>query len=74
MAHNPLLDVLNPQQAQGNSPMAMLSEFRKFAQGMTPQKAQQQIQKMLSSGQMSQQQFQQLQSQAKDFMQFLGLK
>lgn len=74
MARNPLLDVLNPQQAQGNSPMAMLSEFRKFAQGMTPQRAQQQIQQMLSSGQMSQQQFQQLQSQAKNFMQFLGLK
>ncbi len=74
MARNPLMDVLNPQQPSGSSPMEMLSEFRKFAQGMTPQKAQQQIQQMLSSGQMSQQQFQQLQSQAKDFMQFLGLK
>ena len=54
--------------------MAMLQEFRKFAQGMTPQKAQQQVQQMLSSGQMSQQQFQQLQTQAQDFMRFLGMK
>lgn len=74
MAMNPLMDVLKPQQMQGNNPMAMLQEFRKFAQGMTPQRAQQQVQQMLSSGQMSQQQFQQLQSQAKDFMRFLGMK
>lgn len=74
MAMNPLMDVLKPQQMQGNNPMAMLQEFRKFAQGITPQRAQQQVQQMLSSGQMSQQQFQQLQSQAKDFMRFLGMK
>lgn len=74
MAMNPLMDVLKPRQMQGDNPMAMLQEFRKFAQGMTPQKAQQQVQQMLSSGQMSQQQFQQLQTQAQDFMRFLGMK
>lgn len=74
MAMNPLMDVLKPRQMQGNNPMVMLQEFRKFAQGMTPQKAQQQVQQMLSSGQMSQQQFQQLQTQAQDFMRFLGMK
>lgn len=74
MAMNPLMDVLKPRQMRGNNPMAMLQEFRKFAQGMTPQKAQQQVQQMLSSGQMSQQQFQQLQTQAQDFMRFLGMK
>lgn len=54
-----------------NNPLAMVAEFRKFAQGMTPEKAQQQIQQLLSSGQMTQEQFQQLQAQAKEFMQFL---
>jgi hypothetical protein len=49
----------------------MISEFRKFAAGMTPQNAKQQIEQLLSSGQMTQDQFQQLQKQAKDFMQFL---
>ena len=74
MATNPLMDVLSPRQPGGNNPLAMLAEFRKFAQTMTPQKAQQQIQQMLSSGQMSQQQFQALQSQAKQFADFIGLK
>jgi hypothetical protein len=49
----------------------MMAEFRKFAAGMTPQKAQQEIEQLLASGKMSQEQFQQLQQQAKDFMQFL---
>jgi hypothetical protein len=54
-----------------NNPLAMISEFRKFAAGMTPQNAKQQIEQLLSSGQMTQDQFQQLQKQAKDFIQFL---
>jgi hypothetical protein len=54
-----------------NNPLAMISEFRKFAAGMTPQNAKQQIEQLLSSGQMTQDQFQHLQKQAKDFMQFL---
>ena len=41
---------------------------------MTPQGAQQQVQQLLSSGRMTQQQFQQLQAQARQFAQFLGLK
>lgn len=49
----------------------MIAEFRKFAAGMTPQRAQQQIQKMLSDGRMSQDQFQQLQRQAQEFARFL---
>lgn len=56
---------------QPRNPLVMLAEFKKFAQGMTPEKAQQQIQQLLSSGEMTQGQFQQLQAQAKDFMQFL---
>lgn len=52
--------------------MQMFSEFQKFAQGMTPQKAKQQVEQLLSSGKMSRQQFDQLQQQAKAFMQFFG--
>lgn len=67
---NPMLQMLTGSK-RANNPLAMLGEFRKFAAGMTPQKAQQQIEQLLSSGQMSQEQFQQLQQQAKEFMQFL---
>ena len=54
-----------------NNPLAMIAEFRKFATGMTPQRAQQQIQEMLADGRMSQDQFQQLQRQAQEFARFL---
>ena len=67
---NPLMGILSPQ-TRSNNPLAMLSEFRKFAAGMTPQQAKQQVEQLLKSGKMSQQQFQQLQEQAKEFMQFL---
>lgn len=71
--NNPLLESLMGSQraARPNNPLAMIGEFRKFAAGMTPQKAQQEIEHLLQSGQMSQAQFQQLQEQAKEFMQFL---
>lgn len=69
---NPMMQILMGNGARKqNNPLAMISEFRKFAAGMTPQKAQQQVEQLLSSGQMTQDQFQQLQKQAKDFMQFL---
>lgn len=54
-----------------NNPLAMIAEFRKFAAGMTQQRAQQQIQEMLADGRMSQDQFQQLQRQAQEFARFL---
>lgn len=70
---NPMMQMLGQSAARRmpNNPIAMIAEFRKFAQGMTPEKAQQQVQQLLSSGQMTQDQFQQLQAQAKEFMQFL---
>lgn len=49
----------------------MIVEFKKFAAGMTPEGAKQRIDQLLESGQMTQEQFQQLQKQAKEFMQFL---
>lgn len=71
---NPMSQFLRqsqPQKQQANNPLAMISEFRKFAAGMTPEGAKQQIDQLLSSGQMTQEQFQQLQEQAKEFMKFL---
>ena len=55
-----------------NNPIAMMAEFRKFVANMTPQRAQQQVEKLLADGTMSQDQFQQLQQQARDFLAFLG--
>ena len=70
---NPMMQMLSRNNGQRPSnPLAMLAEFRKFAASMTPQKAQQQVEQMLASGTMSQEQFQQLQQQAKDFMALLG--
>lgn len=70
---NPMMQMLGQSAGKRmpNNPIAMIAEFRKFAQGMTPEKAQQQVQQLLSSGQMTQEQFQQLQAKAKEFMQFL---
>ncbi len=63
----------NPMQQMqaGSNPMQMIAQFRQFAKSMTPQKAQQQIEKMLTSGQMSQTQFESLKQQAQSFMQLL---
>ena len=70
---NPMMEMLSRSASPrpSNNPLAMIAEFRKFAAGMTPQKAQQQIREMLADGRMSQDQFQQLQRQAQEFMKFL---
>lgn len=68
---NPMMQMLQRSGKSPNNPLAMLGEFRRFAAGMTPQKAKEQVEEMLKSGKMSQEQFQQLQQQAKEFMQFL---
>nr|DAJ69272.1 MAG TPA: Short C-terminal domain [Caudoviricetes sp.] len=49
----------------------MLAEFRRFASGITPQQAQAKVEELLQSGQMSQEQFENLKKQAQDFMEFL---
>lgn len=69
---NPMMQMLmGSGSRKPNNPLAMVAELRKFAAGMTPQKAQQEIGRLLTSGQMSKEQFADLQKQAKDFMQFL---
>nr|DAE92301.1 MAG TPA: hypothetical protein [Siphoviridae sp. ctFBb37]DAF86452.1 MAG TPA: hypothetical protein [Siphoviridae sp. ctCNm48]DAG62138.1 MAG TPA: hypothetical protein [Caudoviricetes sp.]DAK91136.1 MAG TPA: hypothetical protein [Caudoviricetes sp.] len=68
---NPMIQMLQQNAKSLNNPLAMLMEFRKFAAGMTPQRAKEQVEQMLQSGKMNPQQFQQLQQQAKEFMRFL---
>lgn len=68
---NPMIQMLRQNAKSLNNPLAMLMEFRKFAAGMTPQRAKEQVEQMLQSGKMNPQQFQQLQQQAKEFMRFL---
>ena len=60
-----------------NSPNAdggLLGRFQAFAKEITPQEAEKRLNALLSSGQMSQSQFNALASQAKAFMKFIGLK
>lgn len=66
---NPMMQMLGSRAP--NNPLAMVAEFRRFAQGMTPQKAEQEVNRLLSTGQMSKEQFAQLQAQAKELAQFL---
>lgn len=78
MAQDPLNDLFQPQPQRppqgGQNPFQMLQEFQKFASGMTPEKARHQVEQLLASGKMSRHQFQQLQQQAKQLMQFFGQK
>lgn len=69
---NPMMQMLmGGAGRRASNPLAMLAEFRRFAAGMTPQRAQQEVQQLLQSGRMSQEQYQQLQARAKEFAQFL---
>ena len=55
----------------GNNPLQMLSEFKRFASMTNPQNAKAEVERLLQSGQMSQQQFEQLKQQAESFAKFL---
>ena len=66
-----MMQMLSGGRSRPNKPLAMVAEVRKFAAGMTPQKAEAEIRQMLSDGRMSKDQFAQLQEQAKTFAQFL---
>lgn len=68
---NPMMQMLSGGRSRPSNPLVMVAEFRRFAAGMTPQKAEAEIRQMLSDGRMSQDQFAQLQEQAKAFAQFL---
>lgn len=70
---NPLSQFLrqSPQGQMQNNPLAMVTELRKFASGMTPEAAKKRVEQLLASGQMSKAQFDQLKQQAEDFAKFL---
>ena len=61
----------SPARQMPNNPLAMMQEFNKFRRSITPEGAKQRVQELLQSGQISQQQFEQLQQQAQTFSQFL---
>ena len=61
------------QQTQ-NNPFQMISQFQQFARGMSPQQAQNILYQKLQSGEMSQQQFDNLKQQAQQFSKMFGLK
>lgn len=69
-----MMQFLRPQ-ASGvqlpNNPLGMVAEFRKFAAGLTPQGAEEQVRQMLADGRMTQQQFDALKQQAQSLAQFL---
>ena len=81
MGANPLRDILSPQQSRQSlsrggfgrlgDVMGLVSQFRQFAQNVTPEKAEAEIARLLSSGQMSQEQFQELKENAKFILNFL---
>ena len=70
---NPIMQMLGQSAARQmpNNPLALMAEFRKFAKNMTPEKAGSEIERLLTSGQMTKEQFEELKEQAKFFMKFL---
>ena len=84
MTSNPLLDVLSPQQFRQNPSkcgfgslgglkdvMGLVTQFRQFAQTVTPERAQAEITRLLTSGEMTQAQFRELEENAKFILKFL---
>lgn len=70
---NPMMQMLGQSAARRmpNNPLALMAEFRKFAQNMTPEKAGAEIERLLTSGQMTKEQYEELKEQAKFFIKFL---
>lgn len=76
---NPMLDMLSrggPKQFAGpgnmfGGPMQMMQQFAQFKRMMQGRNPQQMVQNLLSSGQMSQTQFEQLKQQANELQKIL---
>lgn len=64
----------NSHNAPPNTDNGLLRRFQDFAKEITPQEAEKRLNALLSSGQMSRNQFNALANQAKQFMKFIGLK
>ena len=63
-----------PQNRPSADDGGLLQRVQAFAKEITPQEAEKRLNTLLSSGQMSQSQFNALANQAKAFMKFIGLK
>ena len=76
---NPMLDMLSrgaPEQFAGagnmsGGPMQMMHQFAQFRRMMQGRNPQQMVQNLLSSGQMTQAQFEQLKQQASELLKIL---
>ena len=73
---NPMLSRLTkstpaPAQQPSNNPMNMIQQFAEFKRQMAGKDPQAMVQQLLQSGQMSQQQFDQLKQQAMSLQQIL---
>lgn len=67
---NPLFDMFGQKNQNGMFPFNMMQSFNQFRQAFRGD-AEQQVRDLLSSGQMSQEQFNQLSSMAQTFQQFI---
>ena len=65
--------MINPilSQLKANNPMQMLAQFNQFRQQMAGKDPEAIVKELLSSGKMTQQQFDQLSTQAQSFMSLL---
>ena len=68
---NPLFNALGSGMPQGNGPMQMIQQFQQFRQQFQGD-PKQEVQNLLNSGQMSQQQYNQLQGMATQFQNLLN--
>ena len=75
--NNPMLHQLSqttramPQQQLGNNPLQMMQEFAKFKKQMAGKNPQQIVENLIKSGQMTNEQYQQLVQQAKSLQSIL---
>lgn len=68
---NPMMQMLSGGRSRPSNPLTLVSQFRKFAANMTPEKAEEEVMRLLSSGQMTKEQFEELKDTAGWLMQFL---
>lgn len=68
---NPLFNALGGSVAQQGSPMNMIQQFHQFRQNFKGN-PREEVEKLLNSGRMNQQQLNQLQGMAQQFMQMMG--
>lgn len=57
-----------------NNPLGMIAEFKRFAEGMTPERAKSKIDEMLKNGEITQAQLDEATRQAMDLSSLFGFK